>query len=85
MSKSRFLVNTLAVCGLIATAASAQAQDTKVAIGISGWTYPPWRGRYYPKGWPQHRELQFASHQVASIEINGSFYSLQRPASYRGW
>jgi uncharacterized protein YecE (DUF72 family) len=54
-------------------------------IGISGWTYPPWRGRFYPKGWPQHRELEYASRQVSSIEINGSFYSLQRPESYGAW
>jgi uncharacterized protein YecE (DUF72 family) len=54
-------------------------------IGISGWTYPPWRGRFYPKGWPQHRELEYASRQVSSIEINGSFYSLQRPESYGTW
>jgi uncharacterized protein YecE (DUF72 family) len=50
-------------------------------IGSSGWTYPPWRGRFYPKGWPQHHELEYASRQVSSIEINGSFYSLQRPES----
>jgi uncharacterized protein YecE (DUF72 family) len=54
-------------------------------IGISGWTYPPWRGRFYPKGWPQHRELEYASRQVSSIEINGSFYALQRPESYGAW
>lgn len=57
-----------------------------VHIGISGWTYPPWRGgTFYPKGWPQKRELEYASRQVVSIEINGSFYSLQRPESYRAW
>jgi uncharacterized protein YecE (DUF72 family) len=54
-------------------------------IGISGWTYPPWRGTFFPRGWPQKRELEFASRQVNSIEINGSFYSLQRPSSYRAW
>lgn len=56
-----------------------------VRIGISGWTYPPWRGVFYPRRWPQKRELEYASHQVNSIEINGSFYSLQRPESYRAW
>ncbi len=56
-----------------------------IRIGISGWTYPPWRGVFFPKGWPQKRELEYASRQVNSIEINGSFYSLQRPASYRAW
>ena len=57
----------------------------QVRIGISGWTYPPWRGIFFPKGFPQRRELEFASRQVNSIEINGSFYSLQRPKSYREW
>jgi len=56
-----------------------------IRIGISGWTYAPWRGVFFPKGWPHKRELEYASRQVASIEINGSFYSLQRPASYRAW
>lgn len=56
-----------------------------IRVGISGWTYPPWRGVFFPKGWPQRRELEYASSQVNSIEINGSFYSLQRPASYRAW
>ena len=56
-----------------------------IRIGISGWTYPPWRGRFYPKGWPHRRELEYAARQVNSIEINGSFYSLQSPESYRKW
>ena len=56
-----------------------------IRIGISGWTYPPWRGVFFPKGWPQKRELEYAAQQVASIEINGTFYSLQRPESYRAW
>lgn len=57
----------------------------RLRIGISGWTYAPWRGVFFPKGWPQKRELEFASRQVNSIEINGSFYALQRPDSYRAW
>jgi uncharacterized protein YecE (DUF72 family) len=56
-----------------------------VRVGISGWTYPPWRGLFFPKSWPQKRELEFASRQVSSIEINGTFYSLQRPTSYQAW
>ncbi|RBP46100.1 uncharacterized protein YecE (DUF72 family) [Roseimicrobium gellanilyticum] len=58
---------------------------SEMRIGISGWRYAPWRGVFYPKGLPQHRELEFASRQVNSIEINGSFYSLQSPSSYRKW
>lgn len=54
-------------------------------IGISGWTYPPWRHVFYPDGLPQRRELEFASRQVGSIEINGTFYALQRPESFRAW
>jgi uncharacterized protein YecE (DUF72 family) len=54
-------------------------------IGISGWIYPPWRGVFYPPKLAQRRELEFASRAVSSIEINGSFYSLQRPESYRAW
>ena len=54
-------------------------------VGISGWRYPPWRGDFYPKGLPQRRELEYAARQLTSIEINGSFYSLQRPSSYAKW
>jgi uncharacterized protein YecE (DUF72 family) len=54
-------------------------------VGISGWTYAPWRGVFYPKGLPHKRELEHASRRICSIEINGSFYSLQRPTSYAAW
>jgi len=54
-------------------------------IGISGWTYSPWRGVFYPPDLAQKRELEFASRQLNSIEINGSFYSLQRPSSFETW
>ena len=54
-------------------------------IGISGWRYAPWRGKFYPPGLAQARELDYAARQLPSIEINGSFYSLQRPASYAAW
>lgn len=57
----------------------------KLRIGISGWRYTPWRGVFYPDGLPQREELHYASRQVASIELNGSFYSLQRPSSYARW
>ena len=56
-----------------------------IRIGISGWRYPPWRGEFYPKGLPQRDELRYAAGRLNSIEINGSFYSLQRPQSYRSW
>jgi uncharacterized protein YecE (DUF72 family) len=54
-------------------------------IGISGWRYKGWRGTFYPKDLIQKRELEFASSKINSIEINGSFYSLQRPSSYESW
>jgi uncharacterized protein YecE (DUF72 family) len=57
----------------------------RIYIGISGWRYTGWRGVFYPKGLTQNRELEFASRALPSIEINGSFYSLQRPESYAGW
>jgi len=57
----------------------------RILIGISGWRYAPWRGVFYPPGLPQARELAFASRALSSIEINGSFYSLQRPQSYADW
>ncbi|HET7228622.1 MAG TPA: DUF72 domain-containing protein [Longimicrobium sp.] len=54
-------------------------------VGISGWTYAGWRGVFYPEKLPHKRELEYASRKMRSIEINGSFYSLQRPTSYRRW
>jgi uncharacterized protein YecE (DUF72 family) len=57
----------------------------QLRIGISGWTYAPWRGTFYPPRLGQKRELAFASRQLNSIELNGSFYSLQRPSSYQSW
>jgi uncharacterized protein YecE (DUF72 family) len=56
-----------------------------VRIGISGWRYKGWRGDFYPKGLPQRKELEFASRKVNTIELNGSFYSLQRPESFAAW
>ena len=57
----------------------------KTRIGISGWRYPPWRGVFYPEDLPQREELAYASRQFTTIEINGSFYSLQSPSSYQRW
>ncbi|OLF18006.1 DUF72 domain-containing protein [Actinophytocola xanthii] len=57
----------------------------RVRIGTSGWLYPPWRGVFYPPKLPHRRELEYLSSKVNSVEINGSFYSLQRPASYQSW
>ncbi len=56
-----------------------------IRIGISGWRYKGWRGVFYPKGWPQRRELEYAASMFPSVEINGTFYSLQRPESFAAW
>jgi len=61
------------------------AAPGKVRIGISGWTYKPWRGEFYPQDLKQKRELEYASTTFNSIEINGTFYSLQRPTSFERW
>jgi uncharacterized protein YecE (DUF72 family) len=61
------------------------AEQAAVRIGISGWTYKPWRGVFYPTGLRQKDELSFASRQVSSIEINGTFYALQKPSSFAAW
>jgi uncharacterized protein YecE (DUF72 family) len=54
-------------------------------VGISGWTYKGWRGTFYPKKLSQKKELEFASRELPTIEINGTFYSLQKPSSYERW
>ncbi|MBB5981638.1 DUF72 domain-containing protein [Kribbella solani] len=59
--------------------------DGPYRVGISGWRYPPWRKTYYPEGLPQRAELEYAAGRLNSIELNGSFYALQRPASYQRW
>ncbi|WP_425955013.1 DUF72 domain-containing protein [Xylanimonas sp. McL0601] len=56
-----------------------------VRIGVSGWRYAHWRGRFYPRGLPQRRELEHVAACFPTVELDGSFYSLQRPASYLAW
>ena len=56
-----------------------------IRIGIGGWTYAPWRGTFYPDDLPQKRELGFASRQLTSIEINGTFYGAQKPETFAKW
>ena len=65
--------------------AAPAAGAAQVRIGISGWRYPPWRGSFYPRGLVQARELAYAAGQFPSIEVNGSFYALQRPSTYQRW
>jgi uncharacterized protein YecE (DUF72 family) len=61
------------------------SKDGKIRVGIGGWVFPPWRGSFYPKEVKQAGELAYASRHVTAIEINGTFYRLQTPASYKKW
>lgn len=56
-----------------------------VRIGIAGWTYPPWRGTFYPPKLPHKRELAYAASRLGSIEVNGTFYGLLKPETFRSW
>ncbi len=67
------------------TVARRRGGAARVRIGISGWTYAPWRGEFYPKGLARKRELAYAARQFGAIEINGTFYGLQTPASFGRW
>jgi uncharacterized protein YecE (DUF72 family) len=57
----------------------------QIRIGIGGWTFEPWRGPFYPKGLPHAQELSYASERLTSIEVNGTFYRTQTPATFRKW
>jgi len=56
-----------------------------VRVGIGGWTFAPWRNNFYPQGLVQRRELEYASRHVSSIEVNGTYYGTQKPATYAKW
>jgi uncharacterized protein YecE (DUF72 family) len=56
-----------------------------IRVGIGGWTFAPWRDNFYPKGLVQRRELEYASRHVSAIEINGTYYGAQKPATYAKW
>ena len=57
----------------------------KIFVGIGGWNFAPWRGTFYPKGVTQAKELHYASRELTSIEINSTFYGLQKPATFQKW
>ena len=61
------------------------AKATRIRVGIGGWTYEPWRDNFYPKGLAQARELGYASRQLTAIEVNGTYYSTMKPASFKKW
>ncbi|MBV9432265.1 MAG: DUF72 domain-containing protein, partial [Hyphomicrobiales bacterium] len=56
-----------------------------IRVGVGGWTFEPWRGTFFPKELPKTRELEYASRNLTSIEINGTYYSTQKPATFRRW
>lgn len=57
----------------------------RIRIGVGGWTYEPWRGSFYPESLPQKNELEFASRRLTAIEINGTYYGSQKPATFAKW
>jgi uncharacterized protein YecE (DUF72 family) len=59
--------------------------QSRIRIGVGGWTYEPWRGTFYPDGLTHRRELEFASRKLTSIEINGTYYGSQKPESFAKW
>jgi uncharacterized protein YecE (DUF72 family) len=59
--------------------------EGQIRIGIGGWTYPPWRGVFYPDKLPQSKELEYASRALSAIEINATFYGRQKPKSWETW
>jgi len=63
----------------------AKAKSGSIRIGVGGWTYEPWRGVFFPAGLPQKRELEYASRALKAIEINGTYYRTQTPASFAKW
>lgn len=61
------------------------ARAGKIFIGVGGWSFAPWRGNFYPAGLPQARELAYLGSQLNSVEINSTFYGLQKPATFERW
>jgi uncharacterized protein YecE (DUF72 family) len=57
----------------------------RIRVGVGGWTFEPWRGNFYPAGWPKDRELEYASRKLTMIEVNGTYYATQKPATFAKW
>ena len=56
-----------------------------IRVGVGGWTFEPWRDNFYPAGWSQARELEYMSRQLTMVEVNGTYYSTQKPATFAKW
>jgi len=65
--------------------AAKETRAGKIRIGVGGWTFEPWRGAFFPKGLPHAKELEYAGTKLTSIEINGTYYGSQKPASFMKW
>jgi uncharacterized protein YecE (DUF72 family) len=61
------------------------AMTPRIHVGVGGWTFEPWRNNFYPAGLPKSRELHYASRQLTAIEVNGTFYSTFKPATFAKW
>jgi len=57
----------------------------RIRVGVGGWTFEPWRDNFFPPGWPHARELEYASRKLTAIEVNGTYYSSQKPATFAKW
>ena len=57
----------------------------QIRVGVGGWTFEPWRSNFFPAGWPHARELEYASRHLTAIEVNGTYYSSQKPATFAKW
>ncbi len=64
---------------------TTNTSSAKIRVGVGGWTFEPWRDNFFPAGWPHARELAYASRQLTAIEVNGTYYSSQKPATFAKW
>jgi uncharacterized protein YecE (DUF72 family) len=64
---------------------SDAATNPQIRVGVGGWTFEPWRDNFFPAGWPHSRELEYASRKLTAIEVNGTYYSSQKPATFAKW
>jgi uncharacterized protein YecE (DUF72 family) len=69
----------------VTTSTATGGHAAGIRVGIGGWTYEPWRSNFYPPGLPQSQELHFASRQLTAIEVNGTYYSTFKPATFAKW